>query len=40
MFPKMSAPRRPWIMAKKQYTTEEITHKLRETDVLIGQGKW
>jgi transposase-like protein len=26
-------------MAKQRYTTEEIIHKLREADVLIGQGK-
>lgn len=26
-------------MAKQRYTTEEITHKLREADVLIGQGQ-
>jgi putative transposase len=26
-------------MAKHRYTTEEIIHKLREADVLIGQGK-
>lgn len=24
-------------MAKQRYTTEEIIHKLREADVLIGQ---
>ena len=27
-------------MAKQRYTTEEIIHKLREADVLIGQEKW
>jgi transposase-like protein len=26
-------------MAKRKYTSEEIIHKLRETDVLLGQGK-
>ena len=26
-------------MAKQKYTTEEIIHKLREADVLIGQGQ-
>lgn len=26
-------------MPKKRYTAEEIIHKLREADVLIGQGK-
>ena len=26
-------------MAKQRFTTEEIIHKLREADVLIGQGK-
>jgi hypothetical protein len=26
-------------MPKKRYTAEEIIHKLRETDVLLGQGK-
>ncbi len=26
-------------MAKRGYTTEEIIHKLREADVLIGQSK-
>ena len=26
-------------MAKQRYTTEEIIHKLREADVLIGQGQ-
>ena len=26
-------------MAKRGYTTEEIIHKLREADVLIGQGQ-
>ena len=26
-------------MAIQRYTTEEIIHKLREADVLIGQGK-
>jgi hypothetical protein len=25
-------------MAKQRYTTEEIIHKLREADLLIGQG--
>ena len=25
-------------MGKQRYTTEEIIHKLREADVLIGQG--
>lgn len=25
-------------MAKKKYTSEEIIHKLREADVLLGQG--
>jgi transposase-like protein len=26
-------------MAKRKYTSEEIIHKLREADVLLGQGK-
>ena len=26
-------------MAKQRFTTEEIIHKLREADVVIGQGK-
>jgi len=26
-------------MAKQRYTTEEIIHKLREADVLIGHGQ-
>ena len=26
-------------MAKQRYTTEEIIHKLREADILIGQGQ-
>jgi putative transposase len=26
-------------MPKQRYTTEEIIHKLREMDVLLGQGK-
>jgi len=26
-------------MARKRYTTEEIIRKLREADVLIGQGQ-
>lgn len=26
-------------MPKQRYTTEEIIHKLREADVMIGQGK-
>jgi putative transposase len=26
-------------MPKQRFTTEEIIHKLREADVLIGQGK-
>jgi transposase-like protein len=26
-------------MAKQRFTTEEIIHKLREADVLVGQGK-
>ncbi len=26
-------------MAKKRYTSEEIIHKLREVDVLLGQGR-
>jgi putative transposase len=26
-------------MPKQRYTTEEIIHKLREADVLIGQGQ-
>ena len=26
-------------MAKQRYTTEEIIHKVREADVLIGQGQ-
>ncbi|MGO8855122.1 MAG: hypothetical protein ACLQO1_05355 [Steroidobacteraceae bacterium] len=26
-------------MATQRYTTEQIIHKLREADVLIGQGK-
>ena len=26
-------------MAKQRSTTEEIIHKLREADALIGQGK-
>jgi len=25
-------------MGKQRYTTEEIIHKLREADVLIGMG--
>jgi hypothetical protein len=25
-------------MPKKRYTAEEIIHKLREVDVLLGQG--
>jgi len=28
-----------WKMGKQRYTTEEIIHKLREADVLIGQGQ-
>ena len=28
-----------WTMGKQRYTTEEIIHKLREADVLIGQSK-
>jgi putative transposase len=28
-----------WNMAKQRFTTEEIIHKLREADVMIGQGK-
>ena len=28
-----------WNMAKQRFTAEEIIHKLREADVLIGQGK-
>ena len=27
------------MMAKQRYTTEEIIHKLREADVLVGQGQ-
>jgi len=26
-------------MPKQRYTTEEIIHKLREADVMIGQGQ-
>jgi putative transposase len=26
-------------MAKRRYTSEDIIHKLREADVLLGQGK-
>jgi len=26
-------------MGKQRYTTEEIIHKVRETDGLIGQGQ-
>ena len=26
-------------MPKQRYTTEEIIHKLREADVMIGQGR-
>jgi transposase-like protein len=26
-------------MAKERFATEEIIHKLREADVLVGQGK-
>ena len=26
-------------MAKRRFTAEEISHKLREADVVIGQGK-
>ena len=26
-------------MGQQRYTTEEIIHKLREADVLIGQGQ-
>jgi transposase-like protein len=26
-------------MAKRKYSTEEVIHKLREADVLLGQGK-
>lgn len=26
-------------MAKHRYTAEEVIHKLREADVLLGQGK-
>jgi hypothetical protein len=26
-------------MGKQRYATEEIIHKLREVDVLIGQGQ-
>jgi hypothetical protein len=26
-------------MPKQRYTTEEIIHRLREMDVLLGQGK-
>lgn len=26
-------------MAKRKYTSEEIIHKLREADVVLGQGK-
>jgi len=26
-------------MPKKRYTAEEIIHKLREADVLLGQGR-
>jgi len=26
-------------MAKQRYTTDEIFHKLREADVLFGQGQ-
>ena len=26
-------------MTKRKYSSEEIIHKLREADVLLGQGK-
>jgi len=26
-------------MARKRYNAEEITHRLRETDVLLGKGQ-
>ena len=26
-------------MARQRFTTEQIIHKLREADVLVGQGK-
>jgi putative transposase len=26
-------------MPKKRYTAEEVSHKLRESDVLLSQGK-
>ena len=26
-------------MAKRKYSSEEVIHKLREADVLLGQGK-
>ena len=26
-------------MSRQRYTTEEIIHKLREADVMIGQGR-
>ncbi len=26
-------------MAKRKYSSEEVVHKLREADVLLGQGK-
>ena len=28
-----------WNIAKQRFTAEEIIHKLREADVLIGRGK-
>jgi hypothetical protein len=28
-----------WTMVKQRYTTEEIIHKLREADVLIGERR-
>jgi uncharacterized protein with PhoU and TrkA domain len=28
-----------WAMGTQRYTTEEIIHKLREADVLIGRGQ-
>jgi transposase-like protein len=28
-----------WTMTKRKYSSEEVIHKLREADVLLGQGK-
>lgn len=38
MLPKMLALRRTGSWQRKQYTTEEITHKLRKADNPIGLG--